>query len=641
MGHHGKRHWRHNGAHLKVRSALGAGNALVGAAIGHEDKRGGDTEPNLNPLENIDENTAAMVTVDEQGRFREGSNLKYLLARQAQESPRDPNMVVSTTVSTLPATVSNSELRPVTSLAETDSQSVVPSAPPNNSSVLSPVSGPVTASAPSSTNITAPENEPGTPSQPPEGDPTSPMSDSSVTFSNLPTSTVDMTSSSSASASSPAASSPSSTSSTSTAEHVTRPPFILLPISTHSASSVSTPPVIPVERLPAETTPHLLPITTSSPFSTPLSSLPLSSIFLASTSSTSLSPSSSSIPSSTTITSSSAMISSKSALMPTFASDFGGRGGGGGGGGNGDSTATGRSGTHTFVGDSPADTSGSPPDSTRKVVGGVVGGVASIVLLITVVLLLLRNRKRKTDYSHDLASGDRGIAAILHSGLPGVMSERSASTATGGSALGATTLFSKWRNSHQSTRTLEPPPSSERGFHKVSGRKITSVLESGGDGYDDPFGAAGERLYSETASADAGAANKKTGSLTTIAPILPQSSPTFQSRPAISHNKMSRRAGPIAQPLTSPPFGRPPSQEGDSSPRVVLRASPARTPLTSSADITTSTTMASAGSIALHPPPHESLPRLPIHQRVSGQDAIGRSMASSDGSRASRFTEGI
>ncbi|KKZ65984.1 hypothetical protein EMCG_08278 [[Emmonsia] crescens] len=670
MGHHGRRHWRHNGAHLKVRSALGAGNALVGAAIGHKDERG-NREPMLEPYENIDENMAAVVKVDERGRFLDGSNPKDLRARQAQEGSGDPTVVVATvihvvlkngstvgkfTVPTLPATISNSDIGRVTIPAETDSPIVVPTSPPNSS----PVPVPAPAPAPSGPNASVPGNPSGAPPEPTFGDPTSSIPDSSTPSSELPQSTTAMSSSSSATASGPSnvpppagstASSPSSSTSTSTSptstpststsafENVTRPTFIVLPIASNSTSVASTPAAAPIGLLPSKPAPQVLPSTDSgSTTSTISASFPLSSALLASTSSTTFSsPLSLSATSSTASASSSNTRSSKSVLSPTYLGGFGGGRGGGGGGGSGDPTGTGPGGLPTFAGGSPADNSDASSVPTGKVVGGVVGGVAGIVLLIVVALLLLRTRKRKGDPSR---REDPGTVAILHTGVVGAMTERSASTATGGSALGATALFSKWRNSHQSTRTLEPPPSSERGFQRVSGRKIPSVLESGGDGYDDPFGPTGEKLYYETTSA-AAAAGKEMGSPTTFAPIIPPSSSSFQPRPTISRNVKSRGAEPIAQPLPAPPLGRPPSQESDSSAHVVIRPSPARTPLTSSADITTTTTLATSGSIALHPPPLESLPRLPIHRRISGQDAIGRSMASSDGSRASRFTEGI
>ncbi|EGE86180.1 hypothetical protein BDDG_09125 [Blastomyces dermatitidis ATCC 18188] len=658
MGHHGRRRWRHNGAHLKVRSALGAGNALVGAAVGHKDGPRGDREATLEPYENIDEITAAVVKVDERGRFLGRSNLNDLRARQAQGGSGNADVVVSTvihvvlengstvgkfTVPTLPATISNSDLGQVTILAETNSPSVVPTAPPNNAPI-----GPTPSPATSEPNSSVPGNgatpQP-TPSDPPVNSPTDPTSsipDSSTPSSDLPTSTTDMSLSGSTSTftSSPVADfpapSPSSVSSTSITENVRRPTFIVLPISTSTTSSVSIPPGAHIGLLPSESSQPLLPSTTSSFSDTFLPILPSSSALLVSTSSTYPSLS---ITSSTASTSSSSAASSKSALKTTtYAGGFGGGREGGGGGGGGDPTATtSPGGMPTFAGGSPADASSSSNVPTSKVVGGVVGGVAGIVLLIAVALLLLRNWKRKTDPSGGLTAEDQGTAAILHTGVEGLMSERSVS---GGSTLGAAALFSKWRNSHQSTRSFEPPPSSERGFQKVSGRKITSVLESGGDGYDDPFGVNGEKLYYETTSA-AGAVAKETGSRTTSSHFIPPSSSSFQPRPTLSRIRISRSASPIAQALHTPPLGRPPSQESDSSAHVVFRPSPARTPLTSSADVTTTTTLSAPGSIALHPPPHQSLPRLPVHRRVSVQDAIGRSIASSDGSRTSRFTEAI
>ncbi|OJD13372.1 hypothetical protein AJ78_06161 [Emergomyces pasteurianus Ep9510] len=659
MGRHGRSHWRHNGARLKIRSALGAGNALVGAAIGHKDERRSGRKPRLEPYENIDENIAAVVKVDERGHFLDGSNLNDLRARQPQQGPGAPNVVVSTvihvvlengstagkfTVSTLPATVSNSGLGRVTIPAENDSQIAVSTTPPNNP----PLPAPAPTLVPSGPS-------PGDSTANPPANPTSPIPNSSATSSGPPQSTTDMATSSSAPApepsnvpppaSSPKASPP-STSSTSASEQATLPTFIVLPIPTNSTSATSIPPVARIGILPSSepVSQRLLPSTDSGPTtstSTFLSSLPSSSALLAPVSSTSIfSHSSLSSPSSTASASSSTTTGSTSVIRPSYTGGFGGGGvGGGSGSGYGDATATGPGGIPTFAGGDPADDSDSSVVPASKVVGGVVGGVAGVVLLLAVALLLLRTRKRKGDHSRELTSEDQGTAAMLHTGFAGAMTERSASTTTRGSALGAAALFSKWRNSQQSTRTLEPPPSSERGFQKVSGRKITSVLESGGDGYDDPFGATGEKLYYETTAAASTVG--ETGSPTTITPIVPPFSSGFQPRPSISRNGTSRSAGLIAQPLHAPPLGRPPSQESDSSAHVVFRPSPARTPLTSSADVTTASALATSGSIALHPPPHESLPRLPVHRRISGQDAIGRSMASSDGSRASRFTEGI
>ncbi|OAX78375.1 hypothetical protein ACJ72_07319 [Emergomyces africanus] len=666
MGHHARRRWLHNGAHLKVRSALGAGNALVGVAIGHKDERRSGKKPRLEKYEKIG-NIAAVVKVDRRGRLLDRSKLNDLQARQAQAGSGDPNVVVSTvihvmlengstvgtfTVSTLPATVSNSDLGRVTIPAENDSPVTISTTSPKNP----PLPAPTPKPAPSGPNTSVPTTDASTKSTPddptisPTANPTPSIPITSTTSSKLTQSTTNTPSSSSTSTSDPnqappAVSSPTASASssrptsTSAAKDVPLPTFIALPIPANSTSAAPIPPAARIGILPSSepVSQGLLPSTDSSTATSTFSSyLPSASASFTPASSTSLSsPSSLSISRSTA----SASSSTTTIVSPTYAGGFGG-GGGGGGGGYGDATATLPGDIPTLAGGDSADVSNSSVVPASKVVGGVVGGVAGVVLLVVVALLLLRTRKRKGSHSRELTAEDHGTAAMLHTGVAGAMTERSVSTTAGGSALGAAALFSKWRNSQQSTRTLEPPqPSSERGFQKVSGRKITSVLESGGDGYDDPFGAAGENLYYETATTTP--VFREAGSPTTITPIVSPFSSGFQPRPSSSRNGTSRSAGLIGQPLHAPPLCRPTSQESDSSAHVVLRPSPARTPLTSSADVTTTTTLATSGSIALHPPPHESLPRLPIHRRVSGQDAIGRSMASSDGSRASRFTEGI
>ncbi len=162
-------------------------------------------------------------------------------------------------------------------------------------------------------------------------------------------------------------------------------------------------------------------------------------------------------------------------------------------GGNGDS-AGGGSGAQTTVPvtvePTSEPTSGLAPETRNAVVGGVVGSVAGIALVAFVFLYLLKWRRQRGRGIMLLGDGDsttrgRGFS----SGAPvsptsgGGMAERPGQFAI---PAALAKLSSK--------RVLEAPPAEppmespthEKGFYRVSGRKLISVLESGGDGYDDP-----------------------------------------------------------------------------------------------------------------------------------------------------------
>jgi hypothetical protein len=88
-----------------------------------------------------------------------------------------------------------------------------------------------------------------------------------------------------------------------------------------------------------------------------------------------------------------------------------------------------------------------------------------------------------------LGSGDPGTGTSMSRGLgpapphsSGGMSERSNLFVVPG-ALASLTGFK--RSSKQTDQTMSTDAGGERGFYRVSGRKLTSVLQSGGDGYGD------------------------------------------------------------------------------------------------------------------------------------------------------------
>ena len=217
---------------------------------------------------------------------------------------------------------------------------------------------------------------------------------------------------------------------------------------------------------------------------------------------------------------------------------------------------------------------GLPP--TPVVVGGVIGSIAGAAVLIIAMLFLIRWRKRNKgvlSLSGESAISD-GRGAHGEQGSGAMIERRSAGfTIPASFASIANKRFSR-RNEAPDT-AAEP---GERGFYRVSGRKIPSVLHTGGDGYG------GESAIDNDTS--------------------------FYRD---SHAFFGGRGPP------SPPLGTINRRSTGGVP--IFRPSPARTP----------TREESPFNFAAEGVP--SPPRIPDH--------VGRSHASQDGSHASRFTEEV
>jgi len=140
------------------------------------------------------------------------------------------------------------------------------------------------------------------------------------------------------------------------------------------------------------------------------------------------------------------------------------------------------------------------------------------------------------------------------------------------------------------TGTISSTAGSERGFYRISGRKLPSVLQSGGDGY-------GDEIHDKTAAH---------GTNTLSGTSFYSDSQGFYGGPG----------SPALPPLGKPTQGRP-TQRDSGIP--IMRPSPARTPVTEQGFFTTS----------------------PLQPPAPNTDLIGRSHPSRDGSHASKFTEEV
>lgn len=147
----------------------------------------------------------------------------------------------------------------------------------------------------------------------------------------------------------------------------------------------------------------------------------------------------------------------------------------------GSGTGTGSSSGDEALGASNGDSNDPPP--TPVVVGSVVGSLAGVTLIAFLVMLLLRWKRRQQGgvqlgNGRDLTSPDPSSGAATTGPMSMV---RRASLFTVPAALAA--LTGQNRKSQATHSTAD----SHRSFVRVSGRKLPSVLTSGGNGYEDPF----------------------------------------------------------------------------------------------------------------------------------------------------------
>ncbi|KAJ4856118.1 hypothetical protein T069G_09486 [Trichoderma breve] len=159
-----------------------------------------------------------------------------------------------------------------------------------------------------------------------------------------------------------------------------------------------------------------------------------------------------------------------------------------------------------FGGDSAPTASGAAPTTSsssnstdsalspqqKQVIGGVVGGLAGAAFFLVLVLLALRYKRRQLNAAQAASqptseSRELPPATGAPNGAPsggngggngGAMAER-----YGAAALTAAFAGLSPKTSSASANSAD---TGERGFYRVSGRKLPSVLQVGGDGYSDP-----------------------------------------------------------------------------------------------------------------------------------------------------------
>ena len=298
--------------------------------------------------------------------------------------------------------------------------------------------------------------------------------------------------------------------------------------------------------------------------------------------------------------------------------------------------------------------SSTPPASVLA--GGIVGGVAGATILVLILVLLFRWRRGKMAERRTISPpipqtiGPGGVPQ------PGNMTQRSSITPIAGAG-----FFGRLRPASSQTATSAETGPSERGFQKISGRKLPSVLTSGGDGYGDnaaagPSAAPAPASASTNPTGPAGSRSQGVapgqGPFAGLAPALRPGSPNRSLSGSSFYRDSHGFYGGIvpesttqaetdisSSPSTSPSYPAPlnisdRSQASQRQPEVAItRPGPARTPVINQPGVVP----IRSPSRANQPPPR--LARGTPPPQTPFRDGLGRSHPSQDGSRGSRFRE--
>jgi len=278
---------------------------------------------------------------------------------------------------------------------------------------------------------------------------------------------------------------------------------------------------------------------------------------------------------------------------------------------------------------------GGPPP-TPVLVGGIIGGVAGLVLILLALLFLLRWRRGKMGQRRLISPSMTQTSSPAAATQSGTGTQRSSNV-----PIAAAGFFGRPRPSSSQTAATTDTAPSERGFQKISGRKLDPVLQSGGDGYGIASGPSG----GPSTGAGRGGGPDQAIPAPGLRPSPPQSlsgssfyrdSRGFYGGVIPKDESTSDPIDPSTSPTSSSPpqFPSPPISGVRSSEVPNMRPGPARQPVINQPGFLPVRTP----SRAQGPPPRPARatpPPILEHPR----DGVGRSRPSQDGSRGSRFRE--
>lgn len=304
------------------------------------------------------------------------------------------------------------------------------------------------------------------------------------------------------------------------------------------------------------------------------------------------------------------------------------------------STATGAAATVGATGAGSGSVATSGPDSdagggstsptvppTPQVVGGVVGGIAGLAIILLVLLYFLRRYRRNLQTRGELLEPDGSGRNTTNT-----MSVRSSNTPL---VAAVASSLRKMRPASSHTNATGHTSTSDRGFQRVAGRKIEPVLVSGGDGYGGNYGAFEKKMGLGKETGAASSSHPEAQPLASTAFYKDDndyygghgsgtSTPTGLQTQFVSDNR-------DFADIQDHDYDRGPSPD----PIPVMRPSPARSPVTTSAGLSQLAPQRSGPTMVSDAPPTPTVPTRFI------PDGVGRSLISLDGSRGSRFTESV
>lgn len=297
---------------------------------------------------------------------------------------------------------------------------------------------------------------------------------------------------------------------------------------------------------------------------------------------------------------------------------------GGGGGGSGGTVAT------SSLLPSPSATSapsnGGGPSVNPKLVGGIVGGLAGLGLVLALILFLLRRHKRNLVIRARVEAGYGGPPGPEVGDTGDNMTQRSSAT-----PLAAAAGFFRQQSRHSRQSQVSEPASEERGFYKVSGRKLPPVIGGPRPDFPSTRSVADSSFYHDEEAGWVGGPGTPVSSAGGAGGSGGGPSSMRHSFTASTASPTSTAAGSSA-----PPFGH--------------AVSPVSSGVTPGG-------AAAVGAVGASRIPEEDddsdyeddatprAPRPPMFPRqlsaTGSKDGVGRSLPSHDGSRASKFTEDI
>ena len=205
--------------------------------------------------------------------------------------------------------------------------------------------------------------------------------------------------------------------------------------------------------------------------------------------------------------------------------------------------------------------------SEKRIVGGVVGGVAGVAFLLLFIMIILKWKRRRDGRalildedggptSRQITSGPTGGGGGSQGGQGTTGGAREMSKGASAAPVGVTAALAAL-SAKRKSQPSATDRNSERGFYRVSGRKLPSVLQVGGDGYTDPRGStmSGQSDYYRGSQAfdpmTAGSTQLALGS-----PMRPVSGvPIMRSGPG---RTLTTEQNPFADPPSSPVASAPP-----------------------------------------------------------------------------------